>query len=64
MNTQEKGFQWLMEHLLPPQSDKFKGCEIIFPDTVFFVKAKPKLIIKTDKDFCLTAIRNPSKVNL
>ena len=31
----KKDFLWLMEHLLP-YNEKIKGCELIFPDTVFF----------------------------
>jgi hypothetical protein len=31
----KQDFLWLMEHLLPC-SDKLKGCELIFPDTIFF----------------------------
>jgi hypothetical protein len=30
-----RDFFWLMSHLLPC-NDKIKGCELIFPDTVFF----------------------------
>ena len=32
----DESFTWLMEHLVPPNPDKFKGCELIFPDTAFF----------------------------
>lgn len=32
---QQQDFLWLMEHLLP-YSDKIRGCELIFPDTVFY----------------------------
>ena len=53
-----------MEHLLPPIPAKFKGCELIFPDTAFFEKGECKCIIKSDTDFCLTAMRNPAKLSL
>jgi len=53
-----------VEHLLPVMTDKFKGCELIFPETVFFKGGKPKLMIKSDKDFCLVAIKNPEKLKL
>lgn len=59
----QKGFAWLMEHLLPP-SDLIKGCELIFPDTAFFSQGKAKLIVKMDKEFCLVGIRNPVKLSL
>jgi len=49
-----------MENLLPV-NDKFKGCELIFPDTVFFSKGKPSILIRSDKDFCLTAVKGSSK---
>lgn len=44
-----------MEHLLPPSEKEsaVKGCELIFPDTVFFNQGKAKMIIKMDKDYCL-----------
>jgi hypothetical protein len=45
----ERGFLWLMEKLLPP-SDQIKGCELLFPETVFFEQGKPKSLIKSDKD--------------
>jgi len=58
---------------LPP-NDHYKGCELIFPDTVFFEKvkdekgkvtARAKVIVKMDKkDFCLQAVKNPVKLNL
>ena len=48
----ERNFLWLLEHLLPP-NDMIKGCELIFPDTVFFEKGKAKVIIRMDKEFCL-----------
>jgi hypothetical protein len=51
-NTTQHTFLWLMEHLLP-LNDKFKGCELIFPDTVFFSRGKPIQVIKSDRDFCL-----------
>ena len=52
----ERSFMWLLEHLLPP-NDMIKGCELIFPDTVFFEKGKAKVIIKMDKEWCLIANR-------
>lgn len=59
-----RDFYWLMTHLLP-FNDKIRGCELIFPDSVFFTRGKPKLIIKSDhRDYCLMAIKNPSKLNL
>ena len=36
---------------------------MIFPDTVFFEKGKAKLIVKTDKEFCLQGVRNIAKLN-
>ena len=59
-----RDFEWLMRSLLP-ESDKVKGCELIFPDTVFFKKGKPVIIIKSDsRDFCLQGISHPKKLSL
>lgn len=58
-----RDFQWLMNHLLPI-NDKIRGCELIFPDTVLFMRGKPKVIIRNDKEFCLMAVRQMSKLNL
>lgn len=49
-----------MEKLLPQNTDKFKGCELIFPETVMFQGGKPKKFFKMDKDFCLVVIKNNS----
>ena len=55
----------MIEKLLPPNPAKLKGCELVFPDTVFFnLKGNPKMIVKTDRDFCLIAVRNQSKLQL
>lgn len=53
-----------MEHLLPPNPTKFKGCELIFPDTAFFEDGICKVIIKNDSDFCLTGVKNPAKLSI
>ena len=29
------------------------GCEVFFPDTLFFERGDPKFIAYNDKDFCL-----------
>jgi hypothetical protein len=57
----ERSFNWLMEHLLPP-SDNIKGCDCIFPDTAFYENGEAKIIIKMDKDFCLTSTKAPVKL--
>jgi hypothetical protein len=53
-----------LENLLPSHVEKFKGCELIFPETVLFKGGKPKMMVKTDKDFCLVATKNPDKLKL
>ena len=58
-----KDFIWLIEHLLP-FSDRIKGCELIFPGTVFFKNGKPCMFVKMDKDFCLTKINSGERLNL
>mgnify|MGYP000574148540 CR=1 FL=1 len=57
----ERNFNWLMEHLLPP-SENIKGCECIFADTAFFENGEAKVIVKMDKDYCLTSTKNPAKL--
>jgi len=52
-------------HSLIASSDKVKGCELIFPDTAFFRKGKPSIIIRSDpRDFCLMGVRNQKKLTL
>ena len=58
-----RDFGWLMTHLLPC-NEKIRGCELIFPDTVFFRKGKPKVIIKNDKEYCLVTVKQINKLNL
>ncbi len=59
-----RDFFWLMMSLLPT-NDKVKGCELIFPDTAFFKKGKPVIVIRSDtKDYCLQGIRHPKKLSL
>ncbi len=42
-----------------------RGCELIFPDTVFFKGGKPVLLVKSDpRDFCLVGIRHAKKLSL
>jgi len=36
--VKQRSFNWLLEHLLPAMPDKFKGCELVFPDTIIFNK--------------------------
>ncbi len=52
----ERKFSWFLEHLLAI-NEKIRGCELVFPDTVLFNRGKPKLILKSDKEYCLMAIR-------
>ena len=52
---------WLVEHMLS-FSDKILGCEMIFPDTVFFKDGKPFIIVRMDKELCLYAIKSGSKL--
>ena len=58
---QTRTFRWFMEHLLPPKK-KYKGCEILFCDTVFYSEGKPSVIMRSDADFCLTKEANPYKL--
>lgn len=58
-----RDFTWLIEHLLP-FSDRIKGCEMIFPDTLFIKEGKPAFLAKMDGDFCLQLVKNKTKLNL
>lgn len=59
--TQTKDFHWLIQHLTSP-SLNLKGWEINITEWVFFNNAKPEFMIKKDKDGCLLAITQPSKL--
>ena len=50
--------------MLSADSKKFKGCEVVLPETVFYRKGKPTLLVKMDKAGCLTAIRSTDTHNL
>ena len=54
----------MIEYLLPPSLD-LEGCEIRFPDTVFFGDTdKPLFIAKTDKDGKMIKIEQTNKLLL
>ena len=36
-----------------PKEKMLSGCEVFFPDTLFYEKGEPKFIAYNDKDFCL-----------
>ncbi len=56
-------FAKLIEYMLPP-NEKVKGCQILFPDTVFFGHGKPQFIAKNDKEGCLMIIQQANKLAL
>ena len=37
-----------------PKEKMLSGCDVFFPDTLFFEKGAPKHIVMNDKDFCLS----------
>ena len=51
--------EWLFAN-----SDKIKGAQVMFPDTVFFEDGKPSFIAKIDKEGCMQKITQPSKLSL
>ena len=57
-----KDYHWLLTHLCG--TDKVKGCEMVYPDTAFFVKGKPKGIVRMDKEWCLVLVKGGNRVNL
>ena len=51
-------FHILIQELMarPRENAKEKnisGCEVFFPDTVFYEKGHPKFLARNDRDFCL-----------
>ena len=58
-------FYWLMSNLLPI-SEKYQGCKVIFPDTVFFKRDKPEIIIKSNPrdSYTLIGTKDPKKLSL
>ena len=62
--TTQKDFKWIIQHLTSP-TNNLKGCEINIPESVFFCKnGKPEFMLKKDKDGCLVAITQPSKLQI
>jgi hypothetical protein len=45
-------------------SEKIKGAQILFPDTVFFEDGKPSFIARVDKEGCMQKISQASKITL
>jgi hypothetical protein len=60
---QKYDFQQLVEWLFG-NSEKIKGAQILFPDTVFFEEGKPSFIARNDKECCIVKITQPSKLAL
>lgn len=56
-------FAQLIEWMFP-SSDKIKGAQILFPDTVFFEEGKPAFIARIDKEGCLVKVTQASKLGL
>jgi hypothetical protein len=47
-----------IQYLLPPSPD-LEGCEVDFPDSVFFESGKPAFIAMTDKEGKLKQQNHP-----
>ena len=63
-HTQKKDFEWIMQHLTSP-CNTLKGCEINILESVFFKSnGKVDFIAKNDKDGCVTAITQKSKLQM
>lgn len=58
-----KDFHWVVEHLLSTH-DRIHGCEIKIPETYFFVKGRPKIMVRTDRNGFLTAMNSSEKLEL
>ena len=46
-----------------PKEKMLSGCEVFFPDTIFFEKNGRRYIIQNDKDFCLTKMAESEDKN-
>ena len=58
------GFRQLIDCLLP-HSLELEGCEVLFPDSVFFGEdGKPAFIARTDREGKLYSVWQPSKLGL
>jgi len=53
---QQKSFDWLLLRLLPP-TDKICGCALQMPETAIFENGKVKIVLKTDKDGCVSVLK-------
>ena len=56
-------FQALIQSLIPnpaknPKEKLIEGCQIFFPDTVFFDRGKIDFIAMMDRDFCLSMTKS------
>lgn len=61
-------FKDFIKSLIPNPKDNakekmIKGCQVFFPDTLFFEKGKPSFLIQNDKDFCLAKVSEASDTN-
>lgn len=63
IDTNLKDFGWVAEHLLSTH-DKIHGCEILIPETYFFIKGKTRFMVKSDKNGFLISVKNPDKLDL
>ena len=65
---EEMQFKDFIKSLIPnpkdnPKEKMIKGCQVFFPDTLFFEKGKPSFIVQNDKDFCLAKVSEASETN-
>jgi hypothetical protein len=50
--------------MLSADIKKFKGCEVVMTETVFYKKGKPTMLVKMDRAGCLTAIKATEQHNI
>ena len=46
-----------------PKEKMLSGCEIFFPDTIFFEKSGRRYIVHNDKDYCLAKMSESEDKN-
>lgn len=44
-----------------PKEKMLSGCEVFFPDTLFFRNQQASYIVMNDKDYCLTRSNDDDK---
>ena len=68
MGDTDMPFHMLIHELIAkpkenPKEKMLSGCEIFFPDTIFFEKSGRRYIVHNDKDYCLAKMSESEDKN-